>query len=167
VAFHSQPGSIWNLDTGQAVLHEPMNEWCFSLDSTKAAILHPGGTIGVFDLLTGKETQRLQKTGTPQTLAFAPNGRQLAAGYRNERSAVKVYDLASGSIITELSGTELSGKRVWSLAWHPDGQRLAGKGGVQVPANQPGRAPAGRGHERRRPPLGTSQRPRTGPPAPR
>src|SRR5262249_2870971 len=57
--------------------------------------------------------------GIRGSLAWSPDGRQLASG--SLTGTIKVWDTTTGEPITTLSG---HGARVDSLAWSPDGRRL-------------------------------------------
>jgi WD40 repeat protein len=118
----ARPLQVWNVETGQAipVPPGPVHAWGFAPESTHLALGGPDGTVRLLELAKDHTVRRLQLEKGFQALAFGPNSRQLAVCYLGGTSAARVYDVASGHLVASLPGSG-----VWSLAWHPDGQRLA------------------------------------------
>jgi WD40 repeat protein/serine/threonine protein kinase len=94
------------------------------------------GSIWLYDTNKGVETRSWQHEGVKVPLteddsqvvnvAWHPNGRQLAS-VSLEVSTVRIWDITTGD---ELSSFESSGPgNNWAVAWSPDGERLAVRGG--------------------------------------
>jgi hypothetical protein len=81
-------------------------------------------TVAVWELATGAEVYRFRPSlkGDFVSLAFAPDGRVLAAG-GDADSGVQLWDLASGPDVVRYQGC---GDAVVTLTFAPDGRRLAG-----------------------------------------
>src|SRR5262249_18378957 len=84
------------------------------------------GTIKVWDSATGREEFALpgSNAGEIRSVAFAPDGRTLAAGTRY--GLVKIWDLPTRKERLSLPGHE---GHVWSVTFTPDGKTLAGGDG--------------------------------------
>jgi WD40 repeat protein len=84
--------------------------------------------ITLWDLTTGKEMQKIPLKGERfgaelhLCLAFAPDGKTLAAGCVGGDNDIHLYDVASGKDCDRLTGHV---GKVRSLAFSPDGKRLA------------------------------------------
>ncbi len=115
---------VWQLDQGKAILPKdlPGSSWAISPDSSRAAIGCQDGSIALYDLPTGQETKRLRPGVMPNSLAFHPDGRQLAGCYHNRARTVQVWNTDSGNLVTVLP---VGDAIVYKVAWHPDGKRLA------------------------------------------
>jgi WD40 repeat protein len=126
---------VWQVARGQKIFPEPVPGvgWIkdFSPDSRRFAFCRSDGSIGLYDLATGKETKRLRLDSAPNGLAFHPSRQQLAVCYGGRSASVHIWDLDSGAIVTELP---LGDERACTVVWHPDGRRLAL--GFSVPANR-------------------------------
>jgi tetratricopeptide (TPR) repeat protein len=109
----------------------------FSPDGSRVAAGDYAGTIGVWDARTGRPQHRV--AGTEEAplfhLSFSPDGRRLAGA---DREKVRVWDMATGE---ELVTLRIAGRRASdggfnpSVAWSPDGRRLASTnwdGGVSL-----------------------------------
>jgi WD40 repeat protein len=114
---------VWQLDQGKAILAEDSADscWSFSPDSHRMAIGRQDGTITLCDLPAGTETKRLRAGVVANALAFRRDGSQLAVCYHNRALTVQIWDTDSGSLVAALP----VGTAVVSMAWHPDGNRLA------------------------------------------
>ncbi len=117
---------VWRVDGGRSVFPEPVPAHSpsqFSDDSSRILAVRADGSIGVWDLETGRQTRCVRTGIVPDTFAIHPDGRQLAVGYRERAELVQVWDIDSGKKLREQAlGEEGS---VCALAWHPDGNRLA------------------------------------------
>jgi WD40 repeat protein len=66
--------------------------------------------------------QRLPASGSrPHDLALSPDGAQVAVALNAPRPVVRVRDLATGKVLADLGQQS----EVYTVAWHPDGERLA------------------------------------------
>jgi RNA polymerase sigma factor (sigma-70 family) len=80
----------------------------------------PSFTVRMFDPATGEETKRLGSLPLKVTcLAFAPDGKALAAGGSNK--VLSLWEVASGKALGPLSGHEAN---VTAIAFSPDGRAL-------------------------------------------
>ena len=121
---------LWKLVGPEAELirEEPVSINCaFSPDSRLFAVGHADGSIGLFDLPSGKLLRRLAAGVSPQlALAFNPKGGQLAVG---SPTSVQVRDLETGKTCVEFHHAPEDWVQV---AWHPDGKTVAVFGGNWV-----------------------------------
>ena len=124
----------------------------FSADGKLLATADKVGHIVVWDVATGKElasveaptmytwdkTQRLHSIGGVRSLAFSPDGKQLAAGgtgkignidHLEAKARVEVFDWQAKKPVAEFVADKSQGL-VNRLAWAPDGSWLLGAGGA-------------------------------------
>jgi serine/threonine protein kinase/WD40 repeat protein len=118
--------TLWNLDGKEAtqVCELPHRRWCtLSADRKLMALGRPDGSaIDIYELALGKRVRELKTTLSGKHMAFHPTERMLAIGCAN---GVEIWDLDTGDLQAKLplrSGTD-------SMAWHPNGKRLAVVGG--------------------------------------
>src|SRR5262249_45266994 len=85
------------------------------------AIGHADKSVSVYDLTTGRRVQRLAVSAAPFHVAFHPRDGRLAVACGN---AVQLFDADTGK---ELPALRHAAVVTWtsSVAWHPDGRRLA------------------------------------------
>jgi WD40 repeat protein len=156
---------VWDAATGE-IVHElkghkeltPNNfgsmlyALAFSPDGTLLATGDKVAHCVVWDVKTGKElgsveapvmytwdkVQRLHSIGGVRSLAFSPDGKQLAVGGTNKignidhleaKSRVEVFDWKTGKQTAEFPGDKFTGI-VNRLEWSPDGAWLLGAGGA-------------------------------------
>ena len=121
---------VWDADTGKELLtlsgHSlAVNSVAWSPDGKRLATGSADDTAKVWDAATGKEL--LTDPERPQRLLLERGlepGRQ-AAGHRKSAysdNTAKVWDAVTGKELLTLSGHS---DTVWSVAWSPDGKRLA------------------------------------------
>jgi eukaryotic-like serine/threonine-protein kinase len=93
----------------------------FRSDSQQLAFGQSDGSVSVYDLTAGQLIQRIELGGAPAHLAFHPRDQRLAIARGN---AVRIFDIATGR---ELAALVHNADATWtnSVAWHPDGRRLA------------------------------------------
>jgi serine/threonine protein kinase/WD40 repeat protein len=117
---------VWKVEGPTPVLlvevPEGMSEGAlvFRGNGRQLAIGHADGSVDIYDLATGKRVQRLAVGAPPRYLAFHPGGDGLAVACGH---AVKLFDVGTARELSVLRHTDTSSVR--SVAWHPDGRRLA------------------------------------------
>src|SRR4029077_3787793 len=92
----------------------------FTSDGQAIAVLNPDNTVSVKEIESGKELKRFRVEGKPGLLRFSPDGTRLA-GLELGASAVRIWEWASGQLVTTLVTPE----RFSFLAWNHDGTLLA------------------------------------------
>ncbi|HEY2911285.1 MAG TPA: WD40 repeat domain-containing protein, partial [Gemmataceae bacterium] len=111
-------------------------DFAFQPRGSLAAIATALGSVQIFDLDSNTLVRALppQKGVWSLALAFSPDGRRLAVGHGTvsagnptKTSPVVIYDVATGAVIQTIPGF-LDG--AWSVAWSPDGRRLATGSGL-------------------------------------
>lgn len=123
----------------------------WSADGKHLATGDKVGHVVVWDAETGKElatvecpvmytwdkVQRLHSIGGVRSLAFSPDGKQLAVGgmgkvgnidHLEGKTRVEVFDWKAGKQTAEFAGDKFNGLTN-ALAWAPDGSWLLGAGG--------------------------------------
>ncbi len=124
----------------------------FSPDGKHIATADKVGKVIVWETETGKQVcgveapvmytwdkaQRLHSIGGIRSVAFSPDGKQLAVGgmgkvgnidHLEGKSRVEVFDWQAGKQVAEFAGDKFSGL-VNQLRWAPDGSWLLGAGGA-------------------------------------
>jgi WD40 repeat protein len=126
---------IWDV-TAQKAKHkiqfkDPVNVWSMTLsaDGETLAVGTPVG-IELRDVETGKTKRTLEgpwalSTG-PFSLAFAPDGKSLAAGGSARDNIVRLWDVQTGKLTGTLKGHE---DAVVGVRFSPDGKTLASTAG--------------------------------------
>jgi RNA polymerase sigma factor (sigma-70 family) len=117
---------LWEVATGKERGRLPGGKYAavFSPDGKTVAAGLQGTTIGLWDVATGRELRRFEgKGGSPQSLAFSPDGKALVSAQFTDR-AVRVWDVASGAERQVLSW-EGAGGYVFSVAFLADGRTVA------------------------------------------
>jgi WD40 repeat protein/serine/threonine protein kinase len=112
----------------------------FSPDFRRLAGVFPDNTVNVWDAQTGQHTLTLKgHTAAVTSMAFSPDSKRLASsgggsrrpggGFgisQGDRGELKVWDAQTGK---ELLAPQVHGGPVHSVAFSPDGKRLAGTSG--------------------------------------
>jgi WD40 repeat protein len=135
ISFGDYEIRFWDVATGAVRRSEALGLWlpCLAV-SPDGKHLAAGCTaerntdsarIKVWDIATDRVVHTFVHKGRePSAVAFSPDGKLLAAGYRHD-GAIRFWDLASGKEVRVLTGHP-SGVRC--LAFSPDGARLASGG---------------------------------------
>jgi WD40 repeat protein len=89
-------------------------------------------------MYTWDQVQRLHSIGGVRSVAFSPDGKQLAVGgtgkignidHLEAKARIEVFDWQSGKQVAEFPGDKHQGI-VNKLAWSPDGSWILGAGGA-------------------------------------
>jgi WD40 repeat protein/serine/threonine protein kinase len=118
---------VWTTQTGQVVQdfgggRSDITTAAFSTNWEQVALVD-GSSVHVRNLRTGTQRAALRANlpGTIFTLTYAPGGQQLALVVDDD-GPVEVWDLTTGQKVLALHGHT---SQVFSLAFSPDGRRLA------------------------------------------
>src|SRR5262245_22702944 len=134
---------LWEAIPDAAKPHDPspiIYSLAFSLDGKQlatAGVAHTNNFIRIWDAATGKELRQLSAAGREVgALVYSPDGTTLASG--SDDGTLTLWDPATGQKQRQMKAP--GGAR--SLAFSPDGARLAGGGGPQdwwykQPNNEP------------------------------
>jgi WD40 repeat protein/DNA-binding SARP family transcriptional activator len=121
-------GKIWDAATGRELLSlaghsDEVTAVVFSPDGTRLATSSLDDTARLWDAGTGRELQTFSgHAGDVNEVIFSPDGERLATASSDR--TIKIWDVVSGQPLFTLSEPDL----VWSLAYSPDGTRLAAGG---------------------------------------
>ena len=99
-----------------------VNDVVFSPDGRLLATARPGGTVGLWETVTGRLTRRMDagRDAIARTVAFSPDGTLLAAGFGD--GAVRIWSMSTGEqqrLLTALAAP------VTDVAFSPGGAILA------------------------------------------
>jgi len=92
------------VEGGQPVFPKPLQARApsrFSGDSGLLAV-KLDGSIGMWDLRTGRETRCLRTAVAPHNIALNPDGRQLAVAYGPRAAVIEIWDTLTGKKQIEL-----------------------------------------------------------------
>jgi WD40 repeat protein len=122
--------TAWSIPDGKQLASQPLPEKArlgapaqLSRDLTMAAFGMEGGKLCVVDVGSGKEKWIAQAADeNVMAIAFSPDGKVLASGAGYAESAIRLWEVSSGTEIGRLEG-----HRAWisSLVFWPDGLTLA------------------------------------------
>jgi len=100
----------------------------FSSDSTRIATGTYSGEARILDAATGKQLGVLQHEGPVYSVAFSPDGKQIAvlAYDRSIKNGnVKVWDVATGEPLVAMEGRNIATYKIAYSSNGPDGARIA------------------------------------------
>jgi WD40 repeat protein len=125
-AYTSDSGTtqIWDVESGKPVFAQPLQSLgapSFSPDERAVAVSLLEGSVAVHELPSGRELGRVHTGMVPSSIAFHPDGQQVAMGLSRLRT-VRIWDWQRGSIVAELPDIEGT---IHHLAWDAEGRRLA------------------------------------------
>jgi WD40 repeat protein len=101
----------------------------FTPDGKRLLTAHRNGIVRTWDVASGKPVRELKSEVPLMALAVAPDGRWIAVGTGIPAGGVVVWDLAAGKKVWQIYADK---NRVTSLAFSPDGKRLASGDDVSV-----------------------------------
>jgi RNA polymerase sigma factor (sigma-70 family) len=130
VATIGNVSAVWDVASGKILrkLRPNSDYLALSPDGKQIAFaLLDEKTIYLDDVETGGEARRLQADSFPNTLAFSPNGRWLAAG--DDQKVVYLWDASTGKLVHRLGDHR---RGVYTVAFAPDGKLLASGGEDQI-----------------------------------
>jgi len=103
----------------------------FSPDGTKIVTTGADGVAKLWEAATGKELLTFSgHTAGLTNVAFSPDGTKIATASDAPDGTARVWEAATGKELLTLSGHQT--RRIWGLAFSPDGARLvtSGFGGI-------------------------------------
>ncbi|MGD2159139.1 MAG: hypothetical protein PVG32_19835, partial [Anaerolineales bacterium] len=132
--------TLWNANTGE-VLHSWVSqpgtarsfegasgEVAFSPDASRLAVANLNGTPHVLDVSNGEVIFSLEgHTSVAEGLAYSPDGSRIATGDNHPGGEVIVWDANTGKPLLVLEGEE-----IYSMAFSPDGSKLAAVGDTKI-----------------------------------
>jgi len=120
--------TLWNYVTGERVarLKEAGSRVAFAPDG-QTFLTGGDGWVNLREATTGRETWTVRQRANILGLAVSPDGKKFATS--NFGGDVRVYDMKTPGTSVPLRGYSA---RVWSVAFSPDGTRLAGGSSDQM-----------------------------------
>ncbi len=98
-----------------------------SPDGKRLAVGRSDRAVHIYDLSSRQEIQRIAVDRDPSYLTFDHSGHRLVLYHGNYQSA-EILNLDTGQTEPAFESHSIT----WSVAWHPDGDLLAGGCGVQI-----------------------------------
>lgn len=124
-------GFLWEIETGETAMSLPdTTDIAFSLDGTALAYTRFAGDLIMFDIVSDKiRWQNIPYEYGAISLAFHPDGKAVAAGYRD--GTLIICDAETGDLIDQIQAYQPPGSNEiinYGLAYSPDGTLLASGG---------------------------------------
>ena len=116
---------LWRVADGRPLLDgevRPCSVVAFSPDARQLAVVVEDDRVVVHDVASGREISRWRLPAKAHMLAFHPTDCRLAVGFVDRGKVASIYDAADGRLVADLPVGSMTGQ---TLAWHPDGTRLA------------------------------------------
>jgi serine/threonine protein kinase/WD40 repeat protein len=124
-ASSGQPlrAALWEFRDGKPGRKVVLEHWCdFSPDSQLLAGPRPDGSVGVYEVLSGREVKRVAEGMGVTGVKFHPDGRQLAVYVKSDPRVVVVLDLETGKEVARYVHPQ---RNTDEVAWSGDGRLLA------------------------------------------
>ena len=116
--------SVWDIDRKALCLRDPCDVGGsaarFSPDSRRAAVIHGDGSLVVYDLTVSQPVKSWRGPAPLEDLAYRPDGKQMAVSYHTSPPICYILDAETGVRVRAIP-LDIPG----SVAWSPDGKRLA------------------------------------------
>ncbi|MBC8871007.1 MAG: PD40 domain-containing protein [Planctomycetes bacterium] len=117
--------AVWDVATRKAVAEVKPKDYAYGVsispDSKRFAFGSRAGGVGIVESATGRIEHTFETPKLVQTVAFSPDGKQLAAG-NYFTGELYIWDMSTREKITDV---KLSNQGIFSLAWSLQGAFLA------------------------------------------
>ena len=115
--------AVWEFREGKLGRKVVLPHHCvLSPDNRLVAGIQPGGSIGVYELASGREVKRLAEEIRATSVAFDPAGQELAVVLGPDNRRVAVFDLETGKEVCPRYDHD---QAVNQMAWRGAGRLLA------------------------------------------
>jgi serine/threonine protein kinase/WD40 repeat protein len=124
-ASSGQPlqAALWEFRDGKPGRKVVLEHWCdFSPDSQHLAGARPDGSVGIYEVASGREVKRVAEGMGVTRVRFQSDGRQLAVFVKSDPRVVVVLDRETGKEVARYPAPEGGTDEV---AWRGDGRLLA------------------------------------------